>query len=62
MQAQRFQRSGYLMLKRRHAVIADPDFEKVTEDIECLGFDCASLEETKKRPGKLRAFFFEMQI
>lgn len=45
-----------------HAVVADPGFEEVAEDVQGLGPTGALIEERQKRPGDVRAFRFEMQV
>ncbi|MNN73813.1 hypothetical protein D3C81_1899650 [compost metagenome] len=49
-------------LERRHGVVADPGLEKVTEDVQRLGVPCTTVEQIKKRPGNVRAFFLQVQI
>ncbi len=39
-----------------HAVVADPGFEEVAEDVQGLGPAGALIEERQKRPGDVRAF------
>ncbi len=49
-------------LKGGHGIVADPDFEKIAQDVQRLCRTGASGEEIQKRPGDVRALLFQMQI
>ncbi|MDT4870333.1 hypothetical protein FQZ97_1054060 [compost metagenome] len=53
---------GYGLLEGGHGVVADPGFEEIAQYIEGFGLGRTALQEMKKRPGDVRAFFFEVQI
>ena len=50
------------LLEGRHGIVANPRFEEVTKDVQGLGVAGAAIEQIKKRPGNIRAFFLQVQI
>ena len=50
------------LLEGCHGIVANPRFEKITKDVQRLGVAGAAIEQIKKRPGNIRAFFLQMQI
>ncbi len=60
--AQRTQGAGNRLLERRHGVVANPDLEEVTENVQGFGLGSARREKMQERPGDIRAFLFQMQI
>ncbi|MNC49781.1 hypothetical protein D3C75_989830 [compost metagenome] len=60
--AQAAQGAGDGALELVHAVVADPHFEEVAENVQRLGTHGAGVEEMQERPDDVRAFRFEMQV
>ncbi len=53
---------GNAALEGRHGIVADPHFEKITEDVQRLGLARPGVEKMQERPGDVRALLFKMQV
>jgi len=49
-------------LEGGHAIVANPGFEEVPQNVQRLGATGAAVEQIQKRPGDVRALLFQMQV